>query len=229
MRVLAFDLKGKLAHFRRPDTTATHMTYPFITPTAAKGVVGAILGIEDFITSDKIGIQLLHPVMAVAQQMSMLGKDGGPSFNRPTTMELLINPAYRIYYSGDQFTDDLLRYLNRQHAVYPTYLGSAYALTKPVLYGVFDNAKRISTVDGIVRTKTIVPTKIVGDLVFEEDCQYSRAGGFLRDYKGKRTFEKSMDFIYERGGKSISFKVHQELIESDVELAEWEDETVCLF
>ena len=62
MKGLAFDVLGTLGHFRRPDTTATQMTYPFITPTAAKGLVGAILGIEDFVTSDRVGIELLRPV-----------------------------------------------------------------------------------------------------------------------------------------------------------------------
>jgi CRISPR-associated protein Cas5h len=95
MKGLAFIIKGSIAHFRRPDTTATHLTYPFITPTAVKGLVGAILGISDFVTRDKIGIELLHPVRTVAQQMSMLGKDGGGVFNRPTTIELLVNPNYQ--------------------------------------------------------------------------------------------------------------------------------------
>jgi len=40
MKGLAFDIKGSIAHFRRPDTTATQMTYPFITPTAVRGLVG---------------------------------------------------------------------------------------------------------------------------------------------------------------------------------------------
>ena len=71
MKTIIFDLQGEMAHFRRPDTTSTQLTYPFITPTAIKGLVGAILGIEDFVTNDKIGIQLLNPVRTIAQQMSM--------------------------------------------------------------------------------------------------------------------------------------------------------------
>ena len=47
MKALIFEVKGTIAHFRRPDTTATHLTYPFITPLAAKGLVGAMLGITD--------------------------------------------------------------------------------------------------------------------------------------------------------------------------------------
>ena len=105
MKVVVFDVKGDIGHFRRPDTTATHLTYPFIPPTAVKGLVGAILGIEDFVTNDKIGIQILSEVNMVSQQMSMLKM--GNTFNRPTTVQLLINPAYRIYYSGDEYVDEL--------------------------------------------------------------------------------------------------------------------------
>jgi len=85
MKAVVFEVKGAIAHFRRPDTTATHLTYPFITPLAAKGLVGAILGITDFTTRDRVGIQLLNPVCTSAQQLSMLGKDSGNTFNRPTT------------------------------------------------------------------------------------------------------------------------------------------------
>ena len=62
MKAVIFDVTGTIAHFRRPDTTATQLTYPFITPTAAKGLVGAILGITDFVTQDQLGIRLLRPV-----------------------------------------------------------------------------------------------------------------------------------------------------------------------
>ena len=47
------------------------------------------------------------PGVHVAQQMSMLGNSGS-SFNRPTSIELLVNPAYRIYYAGEEHVEDLL-------------------------------------------------------------------------------------------------------------------------
>ncbi|WKB35390.1 CRISPR-associated protein Cas5 [Terrilactibacillus sp. S3-3] len=118
MNTVTFDLKGKLAHFRRPDTTATQLTYPFFTPTAAKGLVGAILGITDFMTDDKVGVQLLHPVKTTSQQLSMLGKDADLSFNRPTTIELLINPYYRIYYAGGEHVDELADKLTHRQSVF---------------------------------------------------------------------------------------------------------------
>lgn len=227
MKMIAFDVHSSVAHFRRPDTTATHLTYPFISPTAAKGLVGAILGIEDFQTNDKVGIQLLSPVMTVAQQMSMLGKDGGTSFNRPTTVELLINPAYRIYYAGDEYVDDLLSFLHEEKSVYPTYLGSAYALTKPVLYKSFNSIQSLSTGAQRAVTRTVVPVELIKEIAFQPDHSYSRAGGFLREYKGERQFEKSIDFLYEREGKAFAFAM-AEAIPTDLQVIQTEEEIVCL-
>ncbi|MFD2671139.1 CRISPR-associated protein Cas5 [Marinicrinis sediminis] len=227
MKIISFDVRGKLAHFRRPDTTATHLSYPFITPTAVKGMVGAILGIEDFTTTDKIGIQLLNPVVTIAQQMSMLGKDGGSSFNRPTTMELLVNPAYRIYYSGDHYTDELETHLTSGTAVYPTFLGSAYALTKPVLHRIDTEAVEVRQSEQAIEISSIVPTCIVKDIVWQHHHHYSRAGGFMWVYKGERKFEKSLDFLYERSGKRVAVQLKEEWKE-DVVIVRMGDEHVCL-
>lgn len=228
MKGLAFDIKGSIAHFRRPDTTATQMTYPFITPTAAKGLVGAILGIEDFVTRDKIGIELLNPVRTVAQQMSMLGKDTGSTFNRPTTIELLVNPSYRIYYSGDEHTELLSDYLVNEKAVYVTYLGTAYALTKPVLFQTYSDVSYITeTDDQAIEVKTVVPTALIREIVLEANRYYCRAGGYLYEYKGNRTFEKSLDFLYEKDGKTISFIPKMDNL-LDLKLAKFGEDLICL-
>ncbi|WAA09833.1 CRISPR-associated protein Cas5 [Fervidibacillus albus] len=225
MKIVIFDVKGKIAHFRRPDTTATHLTYPFITPTAAKGLVGSILGITDFITSDKVAIQLLHPVSTSAQQLSMLGKDAGNAFNRPTTIELLVNPAYRIYYGGHEYVDDLIDRLKSGHSVYHTYLGVAYALTKPELVDIcHSNEDMIET---IVQTPTVIPTNIIDELLLEENRYYQRAGGFMLEYKGKRIFEKSISFLYERDGNSITFQRKKD-IEGEILLTKVKGDVICL-
>lgn len=229
MKGLAFDVRGSVAHFRRPDTTATQMTYPFVTPTAAKGLVGAILGIEDFVTNDQIGIELLHPVRTVAQQMSMLGKDAGASFNRPTTIELLVDPAYRIYYTGEEYTGPLIQALKVEQAVYSTYLGVAYALTKPVLYEVYPEVTYPDLTEREVEPNTVVPTALIGEIRLKTERYYCRAGGFMYQYKGSRTFEKSVDFLYEKDGKPIAFIPKSEKIETlDLKLARFGEVLVCL-
>lgn len=226
MKGLAFEVKSTIAHFRRPDTTATHMTYPFITPTAAKGLVGAVLGITDFVTRDKIGIELLRPVRTVAQQMSMLGKDTGASFNRPTTIELIVNPAYRIYYTGEEYTEQLLDCLKKEESVYATYLGTAYALTKPVLYKEYGSVRMADSLD-VVKTRTVVPTVLIKKILLGEARYFCRAGGYMYEYKGERTFEKSIDFIYEKDGLSISFVPARNAL-LDVKIAEFGEDLICL-
>lgn len=225
MKTIIFDIKGKIAHFRRPDTTATQLTYPFITPTAVKGLVGSILGITDFTTIDKVGIQLLNPVLTSSQQLSMLGKDTGKTFNRPTTVELLVNPAYRIYYAGNEYTDQLQKALEAGHSVYHTYLGTAYALTKPELVDVC-NAEDIGA-ELVITTKTVVPTNIIEKLIFEEDRYYKRAGGFMLNYKGNRIFEKSISFLYEKDGKPIRFK-RKEMFNENIQVVNVKENIVCL-
>ncbi|MCG9969928.1 CRISPR-associated protein Cas5 [Pelotomaculum terephthalicicum JT] len=227
MKGIAFDIKGNLGHFRRPDTTATQMTYPFITPTAAKGLVGAILGMEDFVTTDKIGIKLLHPVRIVAQQMSMLGKDSGSTFNRPTTIELLVNPAYRIYYTGEEYTEQLLAFLAQEKSVYTTYLGAAYALTKPVLYKIFPDVYYVPMEEQEITLSSVVPIAIIKNIVLKTDNYYCRAGGYLFQYKKNRTFEKSIDFLYEKDGKPISIIPKEEPL-LDLVLAKFGRDIVCL-
>lgn len=206
MKAVVFEVKGAIAHFRRPDTTATHLTYPFITPLAVKGLVGAILGITDFMTRDYVGIQLLNPVRTSAQQLSMLGKDSGNTFNRPTTVELLVNPAYRIYYVGDQYVEELAERLKKRQYVYHTYLGVAYAITCPTFLQYYEEVELVSG-EEIVETCSIVPTNIIQELILQEDRYYSRAGGFMKDYLGARRFEKSISFIYEKDGHSIKFRM----------------------
>ncbi|NLI11745.1 MAG: CRISPR-associated protein Cas5, partial [Peptococcaceae bacterium] len=56
-KVLAFSLKSSVAHFRQPDTTATHATYPFPPRPTIHGLLASVLGI-DFDSED--GEKFLH-------------------------------------------------------------------------------------------------------------------------------------------------------------------------
>ena len=223
MKVVVFDVKGQVGHFRRPDTTATHLTYPFIPPTAAKGLVGAILGIEDFVTKDMVGIQLLSEVNMVSQQMSMLKM--GNTFNRPTTVQLLINPAYRIYYAGEEYTDELEKRLKNKQSVYHTYLGSAYGLTTPI-YRETMNLENWNSDHEFQTAKTVMHVSAIDEIKVEEGLYYQRASGFMLEYYGERTFGKSIDFIYEQKGKGIVCKPQTN--KENYTMLDLDGEIVCL-
>ena len=115
--IVVFELRGAMAHYRRPDTLGTHASYPFIPRTTLRGLIAAILGLETPADQDPLpaesrcGLRYLRPVRTVTQQLSLHGKTwigrSGPSesFHRPTTIELVVEPHYRVYYSGPLAAD----------------------------------------------------------------------------------------------------------------------------
>lgn len=230
MQVLVFDVRGNLAHFRMPDTTNTHASYPFIPHTTVRGLAGSILGLSEFDGTSLVGIRIMRPVRSTMQQMSMLGKGwlgSDNSFNRPTTIELLIDPHYRIYWSGD-YLEELEAGLINQKSHYHTYLGSAFALTFPKYIGNY-KYEEISEKQEIECT-TVIPIKGIGKLLPNEGTQYSRVGGMHYEYFSDRCFGRTCSVLYEPMGKKISFYPNTDLINEPVKFCKLESgETICLW
>src|ERR1700730_165369 len=134
--VVVFDVRGPLAHFRRPDTLGTHATYPFPTRTALRGLLASILGRTSLPLEDRAGLPLRRPVRTVTQELSLQGKtweaaSGRPdSFHRPTSIELIVEPHYTVCYAG-LFADELGERVRGRRSHFHTYLGSAFCLTFP--------------------------------------------------------------------------------------------------
>lgn len=209
LKLLIFDLRGKLGHFRRPDTTGTHATYPFITRTALQGLIGSVLGLKQLTGENWLGIQLLSPVRTCSQEMSMLGKgwlgEAKSTFNRPTSVELVVSPYYRIYYTGDHL-EKLNEMLQQGKSCYHTYLGSAYCLTFPRFIECTD-AEELNPCPGQQLTcKSVIPSHAIGSLVPVDGAQYGRVGGMHYEYMGERRFRGTINIIYETTGKPIIFK-----------------------
>ncbi len=207
MKLLIFDLHAPLAHFRRPDSTATHPTYPFISGTGLRGLLGAILGLSEFEGHALTGIQIINPVQTRFQELSMLGKGflgSGPAFNRPTSIEMVIQPHYRIYYIGDYF-EELAENIRGRKSTFLTYLGSAFALCTPQFIDIIEVEKLESEPESFLTSLTVIPTDMVSKLESTPGYQFARANGFSARYLGDRRFRGTIDFIYERQGKPIKF------------------------
>jgi CRISPR-associated protein Cas5h len=207
--VVVFELRGPLAHYRRPDTLGTHASYPFIPRTALRGLTAAILGLRELPAESRCGLRLLESPKTVAQQLSMHGKKwigAGPndSFHRPTSIELVVNPHYRIFYTGPM-ADDLAARLERQQSHFHTYLGSAFCLTFPEWVGI-RLAEPIPAGVSQIACTTVVPSVAVGQLLFEGEPQYARVGGMLREHIGGRRFRGTMSVLYEVTGQPLRFE-----------------------
>ena len=231
-----FETRGSIAHFRRPDTLGTHATYPFFTRTAVRGLIASVLGLESLPEDTLCGLQLLHPVRTVTQELSMHGKtwEAGSgaeaSFSRPTSIELVVNPAYKVYYQGE-LAGDLESRLVHSQSYYHTYLGAGYCLTFPKWIRRVPSSQLAPLdwqLEPAIETDTIVPAKCVQRLDYFEGRQYARVGGMLYQHLGDRRFRGSINVLYEVNTKSIRFRP----AESDVKVSfvsTPSDGVVCLW
>jgi len=134
-KVLVFDLSGPFAHYKRIFATTTALTYPLPPKTSLYGLVAAILGLEkagnDYLNSFpagscRMGIQLLAPLAFQRISMNLrpsFGSLRATENRKPTLMEFVDKPKYRIYFQHeDQALYDLLkqRLENKQSAYTPT-------------------------------------------------------------------------------------------------------------
>jgi CRISPR-associated protein Cas5h len=214
-QVLVFDLRGSLAHFRRPDTLGTHATYPFLTRTAARGLVASILGRTSLPTEMRTGLRLLKPVRTVTQELSLHGKtweaqSGRPdSFHRPTAVELVVEAHYRLYCAGP-LVEELNGRVRGRRSEYHTYLGSAFCLTFPEWRDDVEAPLVVLAEPRPLECHSVVPGDAVGRLLVEEGSQYARVGGVLWDHDGEmheRRFRgRAVSVLYEVNGRSLRFE-----------------------
>ncbi|WP_422446586.1 CRISPR-associated protein Cas5 [Thermoanaerobacterium sp. DL9XJH110] len=232
MKLLVFELRGDVAHFRRPDGIVTHPTYPAMTRTVLCGLIASILGKRELDGENWMGYSILQPVRTVAQEMSMLGKgwmgDGGDSFNRPTSIQLVIKPHYRVYYSGDHFAI-LKDMIKERRSVFHTYLGSAFCLTFPRFTDVIE-AEELSPAPGDILTAiTVVPADLVERLIPESGERYLPLRGARYAVDSDRNFEGTLNFIIEESGRPIKFKTKSCGDSIDFRILKVEDGVICLW
>ncbi|MCS7240811.1 MAG: type I-B CRISPR-associated protein Cas5b [Candidatus Bipolaricaulota bacterium] len=144
MKVVAFDIWGDYAHFRRFFTTVSALTYSFPPPTTVRGILGAILGFskEEYLakTGDfAIGIRVLNPVKRVWFSTNFIFTKGPsgefePSLIRsrkhgqgaPRTqvrLEYLRFPRFRLYVGGGQYLPQLEALLQDHRTHFTVSLG----------------------------------------------------------------------------------------------------------
>jgi len=211
MSTLVFDVRGKIAHFRRPDAYTTHVSYPFIPRTTLHGLIGAILGEEQLPGSPRCGIQLLNPVRLSAQITNMLSDKVG-SFNRPISIELVVEPSYRIYYRGP-LQDKLAQFVENGLSVYHTYLGSAYCLTHPVFVESYsdDEMCELFVSNRRVDCDTVVPLEAIKEPILEDGCECARVDGMLYEHLGDRKFTGAISLLYEPNAGQVSFVARDDI------------------
>ena len=175
MKVLSFQMHGRLAHFCAPYTNVYRLTQPCPTKTAIMGFIGSVLGIEkdDLSLYQKIecGVEICSEYRTVS--MPYLTRQGfpGSAANREssrTSVEVIVNPKYKVYITGN---DDLLLKIHDLMSQY-----------KPVFTPCLGLAQFIASTDFQVSK--------LEDCEMTEKVDIDVTGAFIREHHGELDFEK---------------------------------------
>ncbi|NHM27774.1 CRISPR-associated protein Cas5 [Desulfofundulus sp. TPOSR] len=217
LKVLIFSLRGKTAHFRQPDTIITQATYPFPPRPTLHGLLASVLGINFSTREGKaflndrhfIGLSLLSPVRTVCVQMSLLGKGfvsgEGDFFNRPTVVEMVVDPRYRVYYAG-KWVEELSEKIRANKSVYHTYLGSAYCLTFPEYEDTVEARVLQPVPEDPIPVHTVVPRELTAHIALEAGAAYAAARAMPYQHCGGRIFERTVTVLYEEKGETLKVR-----------------------
>jgi CRISPR-associated protein Cas5h len=187
-KVIAFDIWGDYAHFKKFHTTASPLTFSIPPPTAIMGMLGAILGLEpgeyQRVLNQHVRVSVgIHAQVKKARMgINWIDTKSARMLNRITArtqilVEYLREPRFRIYALLDESSlYNLLKEMLCQHQSYYTlYLGVSECIANFSYVGELDI---LSTDSGLVDIYSAVPmdnlTEPFGSVMFEPGRKYVR-------------------------------------------------------
>ncbi len=205
---VVFRVSAPLAMFRKWWTTSSSVSYPFPTPTAVAGLIGAILGFEKGDTGSAYYWEHLK-----GSQISILIEryrymNMGINFLNTKTWDghtqimhqFVRDGSYVVFYKGSH-ERMLGEYIRKGWSIYTPYMGVAYALVKPEFIGVYEEEEVSERyVDTVFPARDNVP-----------DMDIVKSGGIQME---KMNYKSDIDrrrgdmvqVFYAPPGKKIVFK-----------------------
>jgi len=211
--VLVFDLWGDLAHFKKPYTTTSPLSFAFPPRPTIAGIISAIIGLgkneyaDSFRKRDaNIGLRILNAVKKIRVSQNLIDTKTARFFSRikqrtQIRIEYIKDPKYRIYF---QHTDiDLLNHtknlLETHECVYTVSLGLSELLADFQYIGEFNLERKTSR--DLVEIHSIAPEQSI-EMEFEEGKEYFSANMPL-EMNSNRIVTQFGTVIYERNGKPL--------------------------
>lgn len=217
-KMLVFDIWAPFGHYKVIYATTSALTYPIPFKTAIYGLIGNIIGLnkEDnsylssFIPGEcKIGLQILNQVKTQRLNINLSLKPGPIGNSRkPTLVEHISRPAYRIYFihSNVDIYSRLKSNLVNHTSVYTPCLGLAYLIANFQYVGEYEYENKGS---GLVNISSIIPMTSFQKFGNNTDNEIIQIGQYAVEMNVNRDVTKREDILLERKGKAISAFVKQ--------------------
>ncbi|GMO01604.1 type I-B CRISPR-associated protein Cas5b [Parageobacillus thermoglucosidasius] len=223
MKMLIFDLIGKIGHFRKIDTNSSSLSYAFPPRTTIVGMIAGILGMErdsyyEVFSPDQcqIAISVRTPIRKVMQTVNYmfvkskahLNNSGGHTqipleFVLPGGEEA--NLRYRIYFSHSDRSvyESVKERIQSGRYVYPPYLG---------LSELLGQLQWVAEAEGMLKeSNDLVPIHSVVRIpdLRERSIQFSRDTRFLkefmtRQFTNERMIQETDYYLFEQSRQLIA-------------------------
>lgn len=218
--VIAFDICGDYAHFRKYFTTTSPLTFSLPPRTVLMGVIGAICGLakEEYLqalASDQaeLAVSIRNPVKKVRVAENLIDTKNAPLMSRiknrtQIRFEFIKDPRYRVYVNLENATlHELLKERLITHTcVYTPYLGISELIANFSYVGEY--AAEPITSDEPVDISSAVNDNLVRDLTIENGKEYF-SEVMPCDMTGDRVVTRYAKIIYERNGNTINALVNE--------------------
>jgi CRISPR-associated protein Cas5h len=218
-KVIAFDIWGDYAHFKKFHTTASPLTFSIPPPTAIMGMLGAILGLKPgeyqrkLNGRVKISIKVMDELKKTRMGVNWIDTKSAMQLNRirnrtQILVEYLRNPYYRIYISSvDSDLHGRLKLMLSQHiSIYTLYLGITECIASFSYFGEFDacNGKEeLANISSVIPIDSLAETQ--DPVKFEPNRKYIRERMPII-MNERREVELYQDVLIETTGKTILCK-----------------------
>lgn len=218
-KIIAFDIWGNYAYFRRGYTSTSTISYPFPSRTTISGLIAGILGLEKDSYHDifneqnsKLGLRILNPINKININLNYINTKEGFILrdikDNPRVQvqaEFLKDVKYRIYVSlnDNQIMENLFSNLHQHKSVYTPCLGISECIADfKLAYDEILDLKRHEGND--VEINSII-LKDKYDFVIEPKKRYGviKSPGFMNS---ERVVSKFIEYYYEKNGSSIKIK-----------------------
>ncbi|MBP6126273.1 MAG: type I-B CRISPR-associated protein Cas5 [Leptotrichiaceae bacterium] len=232
-KIIIFDIWGDYAHFKKPYTTTSPLTYSIPSRTALTGIIGAIMGIrkdknnEDLNYSKcNLSIRIMNPIKKTiinqnlintktAEKMSRMKSKGGRTQIR---IENLKDVKYRIYVEifSEKEHNDLLSRLKNHSPVFTPSLGISENLANFSFIEEVEYKKEMGDIKlhSVLNIEKIQPQNVIFEegkeyfvdtysLEMQEDREVLKYGEILIERKGQEIAVRNIEYIALSNGENI--------------------------
>lgn len=209
-KVLVADFWADYGFFRNPQTTMSPRTLPLPSPTALRGLLGAVCGVAreaapEHFAEAHLAVQLLAPLRRQSIGINYLKTVSSKHFSRfeehkPTSVELLVQPRYRLYlaWSETKRYEQLKHMLTNHLSVYTPCFGSSEYLAN--FAWVREDAVA-AVAGGRAEPVSVVPRRAVQQLDY--DCGEIFTTVLPVCMNNQRVVQRFETCVFERTGAAL--------------------------